>query len=347
VNVVSCAASGGWSGDITPVVSGTSVQNVTKNTTYYLECKNAAGISSGEREVKVTMNSGSCTPNNTCAQELCAGTTCNDGCGGYINGQKNCSIAPCTNPDNSCATEKCTYDTCFNTCGEEIQGTKACVPLTTSITCSTGASCKAACDKTIEKEGARCNNNTGYCCEPIVAPVNPPVSTTPFSNPVAFNTVEGLLDSILGFLQASIVILSLIMIVIGSLVYMTAGGEDSKLSTGKYIITASLVGLALALAAPTFLKEVGNILGWNGVNNAAAQGKTLLEILTNALNFLLSIVGIIAIIMLVIGGLMYLTSAGDEERMNKGKSIVVYSLIGITVALSALVLVTQIVSLFI
>ena len=51
--------------------------------------------------------------------------------------------------------------------------------------------------------------------------------------------------------------------------------------------------------------------------------------------------------MLIIGGLMYLTSAGDEERMNKGKSIVVYSLIGITVALSALVLVTMVVGWFV
>jgi len=137
------------------------------------------------------------------------------------------------------------------------------------------------------------------------------------------------------------------MIVIGSLVYMTAGGEASKLSTGKMIMTASLVGLALALAAPSFLKEIGQILGWNGANgNAVAQSKTLIEILQNVLNFLLSVIGIIGIIMLVIGGLMYLLSGGDEERMKHGKTIVVYSLIGITVALSALVLVTQVVRWF-
>lgn len=167
------------------------------------------------------------------------------------------------------------------------------------------------------------------------------------TNPLDFDTVEGLLNSILGFLQGIIAILSLIMIVIGSIVYMTAAGDEKKLGTGKMIITASLIGLALALAAPSFLKQIGEILGWGGVDGSDVAGaKTLLEILQTALNFLLSIVGIIAIIMLVIGGLMYLLSAGGEERMKTGKSIVIYSLIGISVALAALVLVAQVAKLF-
>ncbi len=167
------------------------------------------------------------------------------------------------------------------------------------------------------------------------------------TNPLSFNTVQDLLNSILGFLQGIIAILSLIMIVIGSLVYMTAAGDDKKLGTGKMIITASLIGLALALAAPSFLKQIGEILGWGTVDGTDVAGaKTLLEILQTALNFLLSIVGIIAIIMLVVGGLMYLLSAGDEDRMKTGKSIVIYSLIGIAVALAALVLVTQVARLF-
>lgn len=341
----SCTSSGGWSDPVTPIASGTLTKTVTHSTVFYLECFNAAGLSSGERSVQVLVSTPNCTPNTACAQDLCSGTTCPDGCGGDINGQQNCTIPDCV-PNDACADDKCTFDTCFNNCGTEIQGKKQCAASSANTTCTTGT-CKGSCDLTKEKIVSVCNNNTGKCCEPLV-PTTTIVSTTPWSNPVAFNTVEGLLDSILGFLQASIVILSLIMIVIGSLVYMTAGGEEGKLKTGKYIITASLVGLALALAAPTFLKEVGNILGWNGVNNAAAnQAKTITEILTTALNFLLSIVGIIAIIMLIIGGLMYLTSAGDEERMNKGKSIVVYSLIGITVALSALVLVTMVVGWFV
>ena len=205
---------------------------------------------------------------------------------------------------------------------------------------------KASCNDATEEVVGRTKDGTGVCCLARTGSETV-LYTIPISNPLAFNTVDELLTSIWGFLQAIIVILSLIMIVIGSIVYMTAGGNDSKLSTGKLIITASLIGLALALAAPSFLKEIGAILGWGDVNGSPADSaKSITEILTGILNFLLSVIGIIGIIMVVIGGLMYLSAAGDEDRINTGKSIVKYSLIGITVALAALVIISQITKFF-
>ena len=104
---------------------------------------------------------------------------------------------------------------------------------------------------------------------------------------------------------------------------------------------------AIGLAAPSFLKEIGSVLGWGAVNSSAVAGAvTLSQIATNVLNFLLSIVGILAIIMLVVGGIMYLTAAGDEDRIDSGKKIVKYSIIGIVVALAALVIVSQIAAFF-
>lgn len=170
----------------------------------------------------------------------------------------------------------------------------------------------------------------------------------PVKNPLALNTVQDLLNSIWGFLQGIIVILSLIMIVTGSLFYMTAAGDEGRLKTGKTIITASLIGLALALATPSFLKQIGLIVGWGDIDPTALnRTKTIAEILAAVLKFLLSIVGVIAITMLVVGGMMYIAAAGDEDRMKTGKSIVVYSLIGITIALAALVIVTQVAMLFV
>ena len=50
--------------------------------------------------------------------------------------------------------------------------------------------------------------------------------------------------------------------------------------------------------------------------------------------------------MLVVGAFMYLTAAGDEDRIDTGKKIVKYSIIGIAIALAALVLVRQVASFF-
>ena len=127
---------------------------------------------------------------------------------------------------------------------------------------------------------------------------------------------------------------------------MTSGGEEKRLTQAKNCWTGAVIGLAIVLAAPAFLREVISIVGGtNGVDTSQIKGPTLLEIAQNVLNFLLSIVGIIAIISLVIGGGMYLTSAGDEGRAETGKKITQYAIVGIIIALGSLVIVKQIATL--
>ena len=175
-----------------------------------------------------------------------------------------------------------------------------------------------------------------------------PTSIT-FTNPLQYDTVEGVLDSILSTLRGIIVILSLVFIVIGAILYITSAGNDKQMTMAKGAITAAMIGLAIGLAAPSFLKEIGTVLGWDAsVNQDALVGaKTLSQIARNVLDFLLSIVGVLAIIMLVVGGIMYLTAAGNEDQLDSGKKIVKYSIIGIAVALASLVIVSQIANFFV
>jgi hypothetical protein len=162
-------------------------------------------------------------------------------------------------------------------------------------------------------------------------------------NPLAFNTVEGVLDKILGTLRGIIVILSLVFIVLGAIFYVTSGGDEGKVKFAKGAITASVIGLALGIAAPSFLKEIGGIIGWGGAATGTVAGSlTISQIVTNALNFLLSIFGILAVIMLVVGGLTYLSSAGDEDRIDTAKKMIKWAIVGIVVAFSAVIIVGQI-----
>jgi len=64
-------------------------------------------------------------------------------------------------------------------------------------------------------------------------------------------------------------------------------------------------------------------------------------ILQNVLEFLLSIVGVLGIIGLVIAGFLYLSAAGNMRQTNLAKTMTVASLIGIIIALGALVIVSQ------
>lgn len=62
----------------------------------------------------------------------------------------------------------------------------------------------------------------------------------------------------------------------------------------------------------------------------------------NALDFLLSVFGIIAIISLTVAGIIYLTAGGSEKRIETAKKMTLYSVVGIAVALGAMVIVRQI-----
>jgi hypothetical protein len=69
-------------------------------------------------------------------------------------------------------------------------------------------------------------------------------------------------------------------------------------------------------------------------------------ILAKILNFVLSIVGVLAIIGLVAAGMMYLTAAGDMRRIATAKNVALAAVIGIAIALGALVIVGQIAEFF-
>src|SRR6185369_550317 len=259
---------------------------------------------------------------------------------------EHCCIYPaetpaCSNKETNCASSCSSGSIPVTSCQCSVSTNLYCANLTSSSVCS--GSCKAVCGAG-ETQGNACPVG-GYCCTPSTTQGN--LTTVTFSNPLKFDTVEGVLNNVLSTLQSIIVVLALVFIVIGAILYITSGGDEGRMKVAKSAITASLIGLALGLAAPSFLKEIGTVLGWNNVTSSVvASSQTLTEIATKVLNFLLSVVGILGVIMLVICGIMYLTAAGDENRIDTGKKIVTYSIIGIMVALAALVLVNQIVSFF-
>lgn len=206
-------------------------------------------------------------------------------------------------------------------------------------------------------------DGVGVCCASETSGTG--TITIPFVNPLGYSTVEGVLASLLNALQGIIVVVSIIFIIIGAVFYITSAGNDKRMEMAKKAITASVIGLAIGIAAPSFLHEVSDIIGWdynskmeacNSITNLTARQQcidalttspTLAAIAFNTLNFLLSIVGILALIMLVVGGIMYLTSAGDEEKITKGKNIFKWSVIGIIIAMASLVIVSQVARFFV
>ncbi len=90
--------------------------------------------------------------------------------------------------------------------------------------------------------------------------------------------------------------------------------------------------VSLSLLAPAFVNAQYAPPGGTGLSSSSLFG-----IISNIMNWLLAIVGIIGVIGFAIAGLLYLTAAGDETRIGQAKSAMVASIIGVIVALAGLV----------
>jgi hypothetical protein len=101
------------------------------------------------------------------------------------------------------------------------------------------------------------------------------------------------------------------------------------------VYAAFSVALALAPAAAS--------AQWSsGLSNASSSGlpeTTIYSLISRTMNWLLAILGFLGIIGFVIAGILYLTAAGDEGQIDKAKNAMMYSIIGVIVALIGFVVI--------
>lgn len=80
-------------------------------------------------------------------------------------------------------------------------------------------------------------------------------------------------------------------------------------------------------------------LGKNNAQSSELPGDSIYRIIARTMDWLLAILGFIGIIGFVIAGILYLTAAGSEEQIEKAKSAMMYSILGIVVALIGFVII--------
>lgn len=108
----------------------------------------------------------------------------------------------------------------------------------------------------------------------------------------------------------------------------------------KLMIAALLVaGVATAIVAQPALATTG-CTGKDCVIEGADKVDTggsrpLPETITQITDILLFFVGAVSVIMLVIGGFKYVVSNGNAEQVKNAKNTIMYSIVGLVVALIA------------
>lgn len=103
------------------------------------------------------------------------------------------------------------------------------------------------------------------------------------------------------------------------------------------VASAGLLAMSLAQSAfaNSFAGEQPNIDGLPD-----ATGTDLREWIVEIVQIVLNFVGLIAVIIIIIGGIRLIVSQGEEEQKDKAKKTILYAVIGLIVVLFAKIIVS-------
>lgn len=86
--------------------------------------------------------------------------------------------------------------------------------------------------------------------------------------------------------------------------------------------------------------------GTDAVSNQKGNADDLQKNIKTVVNVLLFILGAIAVVMIIIGGIRYATSGGDASSTKAAKDTILYAVIGLVVAILAYAIVNFIIGAF-
>jgi hypothetical protein len=116
------------------------------------------------------------------------------------------------------------------------------------------------------------------------------------------------------------------------------------------ITFALLLGFGGAVLAPASNVSAINVFDQCANNSSAAvckaKGDTIGPMIQTVINILLYILGMTAVVMIVIGGIRYTTSNGDSSAIKSAKDTILYSVIGLIVAILSYTIVNFVISWF-
>lgn len=78
------------------------------------------------------------------------------------------------------------------------------------------------------------------------------------------------------------------------------------------------------------------------VSTATGGQGSARQLALTIVNFFLTFLGLIAVVMIIYGGFLYVTAAGNQEKIESAKKIIMYAVIGIVVILLSFAIVNTV-----
>lgn len=112
----------------------------------------------------------------------------------------------------------------------------------------------------------------------------------------------------------------------------------------SFMVMLGLVAFAAVPATAAPVDVFKNCPSGGDATVCGNKGDKLFDIIKNVINVMLYAAGIIAVIMIIIGGINYAISSGDNAKITSAKNAIFYAVIGLIIAALAYAIVNFVIA---
>ncbi len=131
-----------------------------------------------------------------------------------------------------------------------------------------------------------------------------------------------------------IIALAVFFIILGAFFYVASAGDEAKISQGKQMIIGSLVAIVIVILSGVLVRTLHK-----PAEGTAGALTDVPQVINNASNLLVGLIGAFTVFMFVYAGLMYVTARGDTEKVSKAHSALKYAVFGLVIGVFAFAIV--------
>ena len=151
---------------------------------------------------------------------------------------------------------------------------------------------------------------------------------------------RNMIDGVGGLIMVIIGSLAVLVVAYGGILMMTSTGNPAGVKKGKDCILWGIIGLVVAIYARMIIDWV-----WTGANGGFAQvGQDINSTISMILKLIFGVLGLLAVGVLIYGGITMMTSTGNPASIKKGKDCIIWGLIGLIICLFSFTIVEFILS---
>jgi hypothetical protein len=150
------------------------------------------------------------------------------------------------------------------------------------------------------------------------------------TNFIKSSNVVQLANNVANYIFTLAIPLGVIMIIWAGVLFMTAAGNEQKITTARRALTWSIVGIVVAFIGKGWTTIVNNIIGGQ---ITTTQG--VLEALNRAANYIFSFAVALGVIMIIWAGVLFMSSGGSEQKVTLARRALTWGLVGAAIAIAS------------